>query len=181
MVVYESDADWEPGEIVRISTTFKGILAGNPEELGQHEFTRSVTEAPIETNPMFSIPRDNPPVTPDEIADIELALQNNYKKLAKDASAAAKKLFDMKRRGIESYLKPGGIYKVSYVSPNIPSVANIGRIVTPPSPCPAAPDGQNYLCMAIVWNKQANIVSITKEYQLSGPGGWDPDLYETGT
>ena len=176
---YESDLDREPGGIVRITSIYKGVLADNPKDLAQVEFSRTVTEAPVETHPIFALPRDNPPVTAQDLAQIELALQNCDDNFTSDKDIV-KKLYEKKRRGIESYLRPGAIYKTTYCSDSIPDaalLAKAGKIVTPDSPCPAAPSGQQYLCMGITWTKQAGVVTISEEYQLSGPGGWDPDLY----
>lgn len=178
---YESDLDMEYGGIIRITSIYKGVLADNPELLAQYEFGRTTSEAPIETHPSFAVPYDDPPVTPSELATIELALQN-----AQDPPDTlgdpAKLLYKKKRRGIESYLKPGGVFKKTYVSNNFPSSAlmnDVGKITSPGSPAPTAPTGQNYLCIGISWSKQAGVVTIMEEYQLSGPGGWDPDLYKS--
>ena len=177
---YESDLDQEPGGIIRITSIYKGVLADNPKELAQHEFSRTLTQEPLETHPIFALPRDNPPVTADRLAEVELALQNCDLTPSKDWEPAVKKLWEKKRRGIESYLKPGAIYKKSYVSDTIPGtslIARAGKIFEPPSPCPPSPPDQEYLCMGITWTKEAGVVHITEEYQLSGLGGWDPDLY----
>jgi hypothetical protein len=176
---YESDIDQEPGGIIRITSIYKGVMAKNPENLAQHDAQRTVTEAPIETHPLFALPRDNPPVSPTDLAAIELRLQN-CQPPDPEWSTPVTLLFDKKRRGIESYLKPGSVYKKTYASEDIPGTVllnRVGIIFQPPSPCPAAPSGQEYLCMGISWSKQAGVVTITEEYQLSGPGGWDPDLY----
>jgi len=180
LLCYESDLDKEHGGIIRITSIYRGVLANNPEQLAQHEFGRTTTEAPIETHPLFAVPYDNPPVTPQELATIDLALQN-----AQDPpdtlGTAAKTLYKKKRRGIESFYRVGGVYKKTYVSANYPSaalMAKVGRISNPGSPAPSAPTGQNYLCMGVSWAKQAGVVTIMEEYQLSGLGGWDPDLYQ---
>jgi len=178
---YESDLDQELGGIVRITSIYKGVLASNPEELAQHDFSRTTTEAPIETHPKFAVPLDNPPVSPSDLAAIELALQNNQP-LPDSLSDPAQLLFAKKRRGIESFLKPGGIYKKTYVSNDFPGASlmnQVGKIAEPGSPAPTAPSGQNYLCIGVSWTKQAGIVTIMEDYQLSGPGGWDPDIYES--
>ena len=176
---YESDSDVENGGIVRITSIYRGVFASNPEQLAQHEANRTLTEAPIETHPTFAIPFDNPPVTPQQLAAIELALQNCTDPPA-EIEGAALTLYNKKRRGIESYLKPGSLYKKTYCSNSIPGsdlLARVGKTFAPPSPCPSPPPNQAYLCMGVSWNKTAGVVTITEEYQLSGPGGWDPDLH----
>lgn len=180
LLCYESDVDREPGGIIRVTSIYKGVFATNTNELAQHESQRSLTEAPIETHPKFALPRDNPPVNAANLAAIELALQNNTGG-SSSWNAITRLLFEKKRRGIDSYLKPGAIYKKTYVQREIPTsadLAKVGKITTPPSPAPGPPSGQNYLMMGLSWTKQAGVVTVTEEYQLSGPGGWDPDLYE---
>jgi len=178
---YESDLDQEDGGVIRITSIYKGVLADNPEELAQHEFGRTTTEAPIETHPLFYFPISDPPVSVQELAAIELALQNATD-LPDTIEGAARMLYDKKRRSIETFLKPGGIYKKSYVSADIPEaslIQRVGYIYNPEAPAPTPPSGQNYLCIGISWIKTAGVVTISEEYQLSGPGGWDTDLYET--
>jgi len=180
LLCYESDVDREPGGILRITSIYKGVFATNPNQLAQHESQRTLTEAPIETHPKFALPRDNPPVSSAKLAAIELALQNNTGP-GKDWEPIVKMLFEKKRRGLDSYLKPGAIYKKTYVQREIPGSSDlnkVGKIVTPGSPAPSPPSGWDYLMMGLSWTKQAGVVTVSEEYQLSGPGGWDPDLYE---
>jgi hypothetical protein len=180
LLCYESDLDYEPGGIIRITSIYRGILADNPEELAQYEFSRTLTEAPIETNPKYSIPRDDPPVTAADLNAIELAIQN-CTPINSSLSAAAKNLYDKKRRGIDSFLRPGAIFKKTYASETIPTAIldDVGKVVNPGAPAPDAPSDQNYLLMGVSWTKQAGLITVVEEYQLSGPGGWDPDLYPT--
>jgi len=175
----ESDLDREPGGIIRITSIYKGVLANNPEQLAQHDFSRTVSQEPIETHPLFALPRSRPPVTPEEINTIELALDNAADPVGK-LSSRAQLLYDKKRRGIDSYLRSGSVYRKSYVSNNIPRASlmdTVGKIQKPGSPAPTPPADQEYLFVGLSWNKTAGVVTITEEYQLSGIGGWDPDLY----
>jgi len=61
---FESDLTREAGGIVLITSIYRGVMREDPDLLGQHEGSRAVSEAPIETHPIFALPRDNPPVTP---------------------------------------------------------------------------------------------------------------------
>jgi hypothetical protein len=191
LACYESDLDQEPGGIIRITSIYKGVIAADPESLAQHEFSRTTTEAPIETHPKFAGElsgdgiggESSAPVSPAQLATIELALQN-CQNPPSTITGAALTLYNKKRRGIESYLKPGGIYKKTYVSNSYPAASlmtRVGKISTPGEPAPTSPSGQNYLCIGISWAKQAGVVTIMEEYQLSGPGGWDPEIYDSAT
>ena len=185
LLCFEASLDRENGGIYVITATFKGVLAPNPGALAQYDFSRTTSEAPIETHPIFALPADKPPVTPQDIALIEKTLANSHPELpvvgGQQPSDIAKLLFAKKRRGIDSYLKIGSVFKKTYVSANIPTTAlmsKVGQIVSAPSPAPSPPSGQDYLLSGVSWNKQAGVVRITEEYMLSGIGGWDPDLYD---
>jgi hypothetical protein len=176
---YESDLDAEPGGIARITTIYKGVLADNPEELAQLDFSRTVSQEPIESHPLFALPRADPPVSPTEYTIIELALQNAAAP-SPPLTGKAEILYNLKLKGVDSYLRSGSIYRRSYVSKTIPSASilnDVGKIKTPPSPAPAAPNDQQYLFVGVSWNRTAGVVTITEEYQLSGIGGWEPLLY----
>jgi len=175
---FESDYNMEPGGVVVITTIYKGVMVdtGDLPGLAQHEFSRVCSEAPIETHPSFSIPFESPPVSVADISKIELSLQNNTD-MPTGMSAAAEALYGLKRRGVESFMKPGSIYKKSYISTTIPATDDIGYISEPGTPAPAAPTGQNYLCIGISWTKEAGVIRVHEEHQLSGPGGWNPALY----
>ena len=178
---YESQVDQEEGPITVCTTVYKGVIAADPDELAQYEFDRATTEAPVETHPRFAVPIAAPPVSASEIASIELSLQNNEPP-SPTLGTVALELYNLKRRGIESYLKPGQIFKKTYVSADIPSGATIddvGKIKEAPFPAPESPEGQNYLYLGASWKKQAGVVTIVESYQLSGPGGWNTTLYES--
>lgn len=176
---YESTLDYEPGGIQKVTSVYRGVWNNlDPEDLAQFEFSRTTCEAPIETHPRFALPFNNPPVTPTMLALIDLALQNSQDPVG--LTPVATVLYNKKRRGIESYLKPGAVFKKVYVSDDYPDsslMEMVGKIVELESPAPTPPPHQNYLCMGVSWTKTAGVVTITEEYQLSGPGGWDPDLY----
>jgi len=176
---YESDINYEPGGIAAITTIFMGVLASNPESLAQHDFSRAASQEPIESHPLFALPRDNPPVSPEEYATIELALQNAQPP-SPPLTGAAAKLYKFKLKGQDSYYRVGSTYRKTYVSNNIPcssQLNNVGKIKNPGSPAPSAPNDQEYLYVGLSWNKTAGVVTITEEYLLSGLGGWEPELY----
>ena len=185
LLCFEASLDREPGGIYVITATYKGVLADNAAGLAQYDSARTTSEAPIETHPLFAYPPDAPPVTPNDLALIELTLQKNQPFLPViiplAANPKADLLFAKKRRGIESYLKIGSTFKKTYVSETIPTGAlmgYVGKIVNAPDPAPAPPEGQDYLLSGVSWTKQAGVVRITEEYLLSGVGGWDHDLYD---
>jgi len=97
---YESTMNQEPGGIIVVTSVYKGVLVSDSSALAQHEYGRTTTEAPIETHPNFAVPLNNPPVTPEQLATIELALQNAQPPPA-TIVGAPRHLYTQKRRGIE--------------------------------------------------------------------------------
>jgi hypothetical protein len=191
---YETVVSQEPGEISSVTTTYHGVLAGNSDlrGLAQHEYSRVLSEAPIETHPRYAFPLDNPGITPYDIDAIELALQNctGLPSLIKNGpnngdnaapSELCQELFKKKRKGIESYYKLGSTYRISYCSSDPPESSLINKVGKQfnslPDPAPVPPEDQSYLLMGVSWTKRSGVVNITEDYQLSGVGGWDPDLY----
>jgi len=195
---YETSATQENGKITSVTTTYHGVLANNSDlnDLAQIEYARVLSEAPIETHPRYAFPLDNPPITPFDIDAIELALQNctglpSLIQNGPDAGNNApptllcQELFKKKRKGIESYYKLGSTYRVSYCSSDPPDASLINKIgkqfTSLPSPAPTPPENQAYLLMGVSWSRRSGVVNITEDYQLSGVGGWDPDLYPLAT
>jgi hypothetical protein len=191
---YETSATQENGIITSVTTTYHGVLANNSElkNLAQIEYSRVLSEAPIETHPRYAFPLDDPPITKFDIDAIELALQNctGLPSLIQNGpnesdkaapSELCEELFKKKRKGIESYYKLGSTYRISYCSPDPPEQSLINKIGKQfnslDSPAPAPPQDQAYLLMGVSWTRRAGVVNITEDYQLSGVGGWDPDLY----
>ena len=182
--LYEAQAKREPGNIMVVTCTYRGVIVGNRFTFAQQEFNVSTSAEPIETHPIFSNPVENPPVTPTELATIQRFLDNNtvpvYTIASTGATAAGVMLYNKKRRGIDSYLSIGGTYKLSYIQENIPTdYSPVGNIIIAPPLAPIPPGNRNYLYTGLSWRKQGGVVSVNEEYTMSGPTGWDEDLYST--
>lgn len=177
--LYEAQAKREPGNIMAVTCTYRGVIVGNKFTFSQQEFSVNTSSEPIETHPLFV-----DAVTPTELAKIQKFLDNNtvpvYTIAIPDATAAGVKLYNKKRRGIDSYLSIGGTYKLSYIQENIPTdYAPIGAIIIAPTLAPIPPGSRTYLYTGLSWRKQGGVVSVNEEYTMSGPAGWDEDLYAT--
>ena len=179
LLLYESSTAQEPGDIGAVTLIYRGVFTGNSQALTQYEFNCTVSSEPIETHPRFAQPQATPPVTTVQLAAINKAIENN---VAPDRSivpvdSAADTLYIKKVRGIDSYLRAGGTYRVSYVDTGIPGgYDDVGHIASPPGNAPYM-NGANYLFVGLSWRKTGGVVSIQKDYQLSGPGQWDGYLY----
>ena len=182
--LYEAQAKREPGNVMAVTCTYRGVIVGNKFTFSQQEFTVNTSSEPIETHPLFSEPIANPPVSPTELATIQKFLDNNtvpvYTKDVTNATDAGVMLYNKKRRGIDSYLNVGGTYKLSYIQADIPSeYTAIGKITIAPPLAPIPPGSRTYLYTGLSWRKQGGVVSVNEEYTMSGFNGWDTDLYAT--
>jgi hypothetical protein len=178
LLLYSFDLKRTEGGLGSMSCVYRGILISNPLAYYQMEYQASMTSEPIETNKAFAYPRSAPPVSPTELAAINLALENNVPYTSSNTSAQL--LYNKKILGIESYLRIGGTFSQSYVMGSIPSIpGTVGAIVSPPSGCPpAVATGGNYLYAGFSWRKSGGLVNVSETYNQSGPSGWDPDLYK---
>ena len=182
--LYEAQAKREPGNVMAVTCTYRGVIVGNKFTYSQQEFTVNTSSEPIETHPLFAQPIANPPVSPTELATIQKFLDNNtvpvYTNATTNATAAGVMLYNKKRRGIDSYLNVGGTYKLSYIQADIPSeYTAIGKITIAPPLAPIPPGSRTYLYTGLSWRKQGGVVSVNEEYTMSGFSGWDTDLYAT--
>jgi hypothetical protein len=195
--VFEIAASRESGSIMKVALTYKGIGNDSGEDVAQTEFNAGTTSEPIETHPKFAYPFSAPPVIPQELSAVKRALENNvdYGKENKfigvageavPATQAGRLLYILKKFGIESYLTLGGTFRRTYVSETIPiDYSNVGYITIPKAmgkPAATAPGvlggTRNYLQTSLTWKKQANLVTITEEFMLSGASGFNIHVYE---
>jgi hypothetical protein len=181
--LYEAQAKREPGNVMAVTCTYRGVIVGNKYTYSQQEFSATTSAEPIETHPTFSDPVAAPPVSPTELATIQKFLDNNtvpvYTIATTGATAAGVTLYNKKRRGIDSYFNVGGTYKLTYIQADIPDGYNaIGKITIAPPLAPIPPGNRNYLYTGLSWRKQGGVVTVSEEYTMSGFNGWDSDLYD---
>lgn len=179
LLLYEFTTAREMGDIARFDLIYRGVLADDPTLLAQYESNKAVTAEPIETHPLFAYPPSAPPVTPTQLVAINLALQNNT--AYSGTGGADTLLYNKKLRGIDSYYRVGTTFRKSYVATDLSTVSDIsgvGYITTDmDSNAPTLATGQNWLWTGLSWRKAAGVVSIVEDFQASGLGAWDPDLY----
>lgn len=201
LLYYDGEVEKEEGNVGNLILRYRGIFFSNPQAFEQVEGSISTTAEPIETAPIYAGPPgadpsgNNPAITPVPYADINtvgLALQNNTApgafigtqvlKSGPNAGQNCSLNYYLKKvRGIDSFYRIGAIWKRHFSVNAVPTYTNlVGYIVTPltsPYAPPTPPAGQNYLFAGIAWRQQGGVVTVDEEYQLSGPGGWDVDLY----
>jgi hypothetical protein len=201
LLYYDGSAEKEEGDLGTLTLRYKGIIVNDPTVFEQVDGVISTTAEPLETAPIFTGPwgtdPDQAPVTRRDIqyvanslasfTPVDTVVQNlgsNYvgNGSAQDKSGPQAALyFTKKLRGIDSFYRIGFTWRRHYAARTVPTYTNlVGYIVQPPaSPFapPSPPNGQNYLFTGISWKQQGGVVLVDEEYQLSGPGGWDRDLY----
>jgi hypothetical protein len=160
-------------------------LDGNPaEEQITFEFDISMSEDPIEAHPNFDgisekygwdeVERAFPKYPPDTVSEGGA--------LARKSKAKKNALY-----GTESYLAVGAVFRKTYAVQTIPSgvLHGIGGIVSRPPDIgqfrmPATGSKRNWLKLAPKIRRRGNSVEITEEWMLSGPNGWNSDIYSSG-
>lgn len=188
LLYYDGEASKEEGNVGNLINRYRGIYASNALAFTQVDGAISTTSEPIETAPIFAGPPgtspDSAPVTRSDIALVGAALQNNTPPANVDSTLSGAKAityYNKKLRGIDSFYRTGFTWRRHFCSNSVPNYTNlVGYIVIPPSypySPPSPPSGQNYLFSGIGWRQQGGVVTVDEEYQLSGPGGWDIDLY----
>jgi len=181
--LYEAQAKREPGNIMVVTCTYRGVIVGDKYTFSQQEFIVNTSSDPIESHPRFAQPVAAPPVSPTEIATIQKFMDNNnvpvYTKDIAGSTDAGVLLYNKKRRGTDSYLSVGGTYKLTYIQADVPSEYNsIGKITIAPTLAPIPPGNRNYLYTGLSWRKQGGVVTVNEEYTMSGFNGYDSDLYD---
>jgi hypothetical protein len=89
--------------------------------------------------------------------------------------------------GTSSYINPGVVWTWTFAVAKLPDnyVRRIGTIDTPQvgrkgQAPPAVYDGRNWLCIGGVADWRGNIWKATLSWKMSGPGGWNQDIYGAG-
>ena len=181
LLLFEAKAKREPGAITSVTCTYRGVIVSNPFVYLQEDFTANTTSEPVETHPLFAYPPDAPPVSATELTFINKYLENNLVYTATvtpQSTAIGLLLYNKKRRGITSYLRVGGVYRQTFIQKNIPdNYVGIGRIAANVPKAPVVPQPMNYLWTTYSWRKAGGVVTVSKEWTMSGYQGWDPDLY----
>lgn len=198
LLYYDGEVQHEEGGIGNLISRYRGIFASDPTKLEQVEGRISTTAEPIETAPLFYGPVRpiNPvdfndkdaPLNHYDINAVNLALANNTDPIfdgypnGYSKGKQAVNYYLKRVTGRDSYFRVGYTWNRHFVSNIVPDYTNlVGYIVIPPQAPfapPKPPDpSQNYLFSGIGWRQQGGVVTIDEEYTLSGPGGWDIDLY----
>ena len=146
------------------------------------EFDATMTEEPIQSHPSFDKIAKKYDWRTQEKAFGELmpATTNTGSALSKDTTPGGKNPL----YGCESYLGVGATFRKTYASTRIPAgiLKGIGTIISAPPGVgqfyvPATGSKRNWLKLAPKVRRRGSAVEITEEWMLSGPAGWNKDIY----
>lgn len=163
----------KPGTVAEITASFRGVFGNegdpgpNPNPLpdSTEEIITGTGEAPIETHPNFVSTLGGTADAPlnDAVFDDD----------GKFVGFAATSIY----AGYETYLVPSTTYRRSTPSRTRPSsVGPVGRLDTQPPISHDVPGG-NWLFTCRSFRRDGGVYDVTEEWLLSGPGGWDSDIY----
>lgn len=168
-----------------VTVHYEGLDGKEPaDDQITFEFDISMSDDPIEAHPNFDtiaekygwdeVERSFPKFPPEQTSEGNA--------LGKKSKAKKNPLY-----GTESYLAVGAVFRKTYAVRAIPAglLHGIGGIVSRPPDIgqfrmPATGSKRNWLKLAPKIRRRGNSVEITEEWMLSGPNGWNQDIYSAG-
>ena len=167
-----------------VRTTFQYDLteAGSVTSAGGNivgiEFVGSLRTVPLQAHPRYAT------LTAEEQKEVKDFVQNpiSGSKALPDWSSFAgvtemAELATKMLEGQESYYEPSIVLRKTYFSASLPSGVKLGKIKDPSVYYAAEPDNADWLLVSLSARGQSGAYTITEEYELSGEGGWDADIY----
>lgn len=94
-------------------------------------------------------------------------------------SDLGKELCEKIQKGLDGYLQAGQIWRVSFVTNTMPSTNILNAVgkITSAVGAPTVANDRNWLFIGCNMNQKDRVFNVSYEWQLSGDGGWDEDLY----
>jgi hypothetical protein len=142
------------------------------------EFIGSLRTVPLQAHPRYK------DLTAEEQKEVKDFVQNpiSGSKALPDWSsfAGAAEMAELATKlleGQESYFEPSVILRKTYNTGSLPSGLKLGKIEEPNIYYAAAPEDSDWLLVSLSARGQSGAFTITEEYELSGEGGWDADIY----
>lgn len=167
-----------------VRTTFQYDLtaAGSVTSTGSNivgiEFIGSLRTVPLQAHPRYAT------LTAEEQKEVKDFVQNpiSGSKALPDWSSFAgvtemAELATKMLEGQESYYEPSVILRKTFFSGSLPSGDKLGKIKSPNVYYGAAPTDADWLLVSVSARGQSGAYTVTEEYELSGEGGWDADIY----
>ncbi len=167
-----------------VTLHYEGLSDDEKSDDTSFEFDVSLSEDPIESHPRFDAIAAKYGWDETERAFPKFAPQA---KKSGGALGAQEKPQKSPLYGVESYLAVGAVFRKTYASRAIPSgvLRGIGTIVARPPNIgafnlPSSGSKRNWLKLAPKIRRRGNSVEVVEEWMLSGPNGWNSDIYNAG-
>jgi hypothetical protein len=82
-------------------------------------------------------------------------------------------------KGIVSYVEPRPVYRYNITQKNPPTSSQLNAVgkIGNAQKAPPIGEGRNWLLLAVNYDFDGTVYNISYEWNLSGVGGWDEDLY----
>ena len=178
----EIDANLEEGEVLAVSSKYMGkIQEGQDPDEPDGDATFPKTQLRITTS-------DEPLLTHVRYDELDAEERKNLARIlagSDDEDLESLITSDLGRealikinKGIVAYRDPKVEFVRSYTS-NTPlsDLNNIGKIDNNPDDAPTVSAGRSWLFSGANQDHQSTTYDIQLVWELSGRGGWDPDLY----
>ena len=169
-----------------IFAEYAGSNAAFDEEDPEEPITEYSLEVTTSDEPLATHPRYESLSAEDKAEAVEFALNppleddgETLKEIDKtDWSTEKEELYDKMRSGVEAYRDPKVIWGARWVSDALPSNLNkTGEIDNPSGDPPAVGSDRNWMYLGARTRIRGLVYEIEESWELSGRGGWDPDLY----
>ena len=169
-VIVENAAGSETGFDVTLS--YEGHPDENAASEESFELEGAASDDPIETHWNYEVLLKNYKGKPDA---------NGRAKWPRMLTDDSGKTSRNRMHGVESWPAPGLIWNHNFVSKTLPAslVKMLGTISeTVPGNPPELSGGRNWLCIRVRAKQRGNVWQIQMSYQLSGPYGAVPEMFE---
>jgi hypothetical protein len=184
------------GDLVQVTCTYGGFQedAGADEEnpsSATYELGIVTNEEPIESHFRYKdVPDEDLAIIQnvksgkyEEISDTPFSYQNIANKDDTSTytieSDRGQELVTFLTTGVETYLYPAQIWRTTFTSKKLPTATILNKVgkITTAKGAPAVSDDRNWLFLGCNVTEQDKVYTVSHEWQLSGKGGWDEDLY----
>ena len=162
--------------------TFEGFIFSMPDPV--YELTATLDQEPIQCHPDFVSKIAGTPSDPHNGAifvnpEDELPTRDDSQGVFREFKSLISGSIINRKGGIESYMVPGAEWKVTSFSLTRPTaLRDLGKIDSPDGDNPTL-SGRNWLLWSQSYTRRGSIYQINTIWKLSGPNGWDEDIYGT--
>lgn len=155
-------------------SSMPGSSSANP----CYDLTTSEASAPLLTSPLATGLSDEGARALKMLIDgyAPTDMFDDERTIEEVASASNEKLFKLVSKGVTEYLVQRVTLTARYKA-DAPVAGGGMTVKDPPGPFASAGAGREWLYLGATQNMSNGEIWVTETYKLSGPGGWEDDLY----